>query len=303
MTLGWTIADANGYWSIRFTVPDLSPGEYTIYVVDNGALTSDSTKFYVLPTTPTQIKIEYISPSEGYPGTRVFIAGHGATPKGKVEIYFDGLNVAYTEAVSDGGWLASFSVPDVSPGNYTIMVWDVVSGTSDRAPFKVLETTPRSVGVKEGDWAKYKITIDYSTNDPNPPIPLPSTIPDVDHSLIKIMRVIGTNVTYETVICYKNGTEERGVYWLDIATGLFYPGFTIPYGQSIAANLTAGDKVYLNAYAPAINSTSKKFYAGLEREVNSLFLKINGTIPGHYMSITEMEIHWDRISGICVNKK
>ena len=142
MTLGWTIADAYGYWSIPFTIPKISPGEYTIYVVDNSTLASDSTKFYVLPTTLTQIKIEYVSPLEGYPGTWVFIAGHGATPKGNVEIYFDGLNVAYTEALSDGGWSASFSVPDVSPGNYTIMVWDVTSGTSDRTTFKVLAITP-----------------------------------------------------------------------------------------------------------------------------------------------------------------
>jgi len=151
MTLGWTVADAYGYWSIPFTVPKVSPGEYTIYVIDNGTLTSDSAKFYVLPTTPTQIKIEYVSPAEGYPGTMVFIAGHGATPKGRVEIYFDRLNVANTEAFSDGGWSASFNVPDVSPGNYTILALDVISGTSDRAPFNVLETTPRNVGVKEGD--------------------------------------------------------------------------------------------------------------------------------------------------------
>jgi hypothetical protein len=303
MTLGWTVADADGYWSIPFTVPNVSPGEYIIYVVDNGTLTSDSTKFNVLPTTPTQIRIEYISPSEGYTGTMVFIAGHGATPKSQVEIFFDRLNVANTEAFSDGGWSTSFNVPEVSPGNYTILALDVVSGTSDKALFKVLETTPRSVGVKEGDWAKYNITVDYSTNDPNPPITLPSTIADLDYLMIKIDSVAGTNVTYESVIHYKNGTEQKSVSWLDIATGLTYPGFTMPYGPIIAANLTAGDKVYLNAYAPTINSTSTAFYAGLEREVNSLLMKTNITIPNHYRSIEEMAIHWDRISGILCEQK
>ncbi|MGB9778322.1 MAG: C39 family peptidase, partial [Candidatus Bathyarchaeales archaeon] len=91
ITLGWTVADANGYWSIPFTVPNVTPGEYNVSVVDNSTLTSDSTKFYVLPTAPAQIRIENISPSEGYPGMMVFIAGHGATPKGEVKIYFDRL--------------------------------------------------------------------------------------------------------------------------------------------------------------------------------------------------------------------
>jgi hypothetical protein len=303
MTLGWTVADANGYWSISFTVPKVSPGEYTIYVIDNGTLTSDSAKFYVLPTTPTQIKIEYVSPVEGYPGTMVFIAGHGATPKGRVEIYFDRLNVANTEAFSDGSWSASFNVPDVSPGNYTILALDVISGTSDRAPFNVLETTSRNVGIKEGDWAKYNITVDYSTNDPNPPITLPSTIADLDYLMIKIVSVAKTNVTYESIICYKNGTEQKSISWMDIATGLTYPGFTMPYGPIIASNLTAGDKVYLNSYAPTINSTFTALYAGLEREVNSLQLKSNITVPTNYKSIAELTINWDKVSGILCEQR
>ena len=183
------------------------------------------------------------------------------------------------------------------------MVSDVASGTSDRAPFKVLEFTPRSVGVKEGYWAKYNIIINYSTNDPNPPIVPPSIIADIDYLLIKIVSVVGTNVTYESVIHFKNGTEQKSVSWLDITTGLTYPGFTTPYGSIIAANLTAGDKVYLNAYAPTINSTFIAFYAGLEREVNSLLMKTSITIPSYYRSIAELAIHWDRISGILCEQK
>jgi len=125
----------------------------------------------------------------------------------------------------------------------------------------------------------------------------------MDYFLIKIVSVSGTNVTYESVIHYKNGTEQKIVSWLDVATGLTFPGVTMPYGPIIAANLTAGDKVYLNAYAPIINSTSTAFYAGLEREINSLLMKTNITIPNYYRSILEMAIHWDRISGILCEQK
>lgn len=301
MTLGWTAADAGGFWAIRFIVPDVSPGEYEIFVLDNSTQTSDVAKFHVLPPTPTQIKIDDVSPAEGYPNTPVFILGHGATPKGEVKIYFDQLNVASTVAYSDGGWLAIFNVPDVSPGNYTILALDVASNTSDKAVFRVLEVTPRNVGVKEGDWAKYNVLVNYSTNDPNAPI-VPA-LADVDYLLIRIVSVAKTNVTYELVIRYKNGTEQESVSWLDVATGLTDYGIVMPYGLIIAANLTAGEKVYLNAYAPTINLTSTALYAGLQREVNSILMEGETTIPGYYRTFMDLEIRWDRISGILCEQK
>ncbi|MEM3769816.1 MAG: C39 family peptidase [Candidatus Bathyarchaeia archaeon] len=304
MTLGWTVADTDGFWSIPFIVPDAPPGEYKIFVLDNSTQTGDETKFYVLPPTPTQIKIESIKPVEGYPNTLVFIAGHGATQKGEVKIYFDNLNVANIIAYDDGGWSTIFTVPNVSPGNYTILALDVASSTSDTVTFRVLEIIQRNVGVKEGDWAKYNITYYYSTNDPAVPISPPPIFADIDYLLIRIISVVGTNVTYESVMHYKNGTEQRSTSWLDITTGLTYYGITMPYGPIIAANLTVGDQVYLNAYAPTINSTTIAFYAGLQREVNSLLLKPEITIPGYYYkNVVDFEIHWDRISGILCEQR
>ncbi|MEM3458412.1 MAG: C39 family peptidase [Candidatus Bathyarchaeia archaeon] len=300
MTLGWTVADSDGFWSIPFTVPEASPGEYEIFVLDNFTQTSDVTKFYVLPPTPTKIRIENISPVEGYPDTLVFIAGHGATPKGEVKIYFDHLNAANTIAYDDGGWSTTFIVPDVSPGNYTILALDVASNTSDNVMFIVLEFAQRSVGVKEGDWAKYNVIFNYSTNDPTMPVP---PLADIDYLLIRIVSVVRTNVTYESIVRYKNGTEQKEVSWLDITTGLTCYGATMSYGPIIAANLTAGDKVYFNDYAPTINLTSVAFYAGLQRVVNSLLIKTDTTIPGYYRTVMDFEIHWDRISGILCEQK
>lgn len=197
MTLGWTLADAQGFWSIPFTVPNVSPGEYNIFVVDNFTQASDKTIFYVLPLTTIQIMIGKISPVEGYPGALVLIIGHGATPKGDVKIYFGHLNVANTIAYSDGSWSTMFRVPNVSPGNYTILALDVASNTNDTAIFKVLEITPPNVGVKEGDWAKYNVAFNYSTNNPNMVIP---SITDIEYLLVRIISVVGTNVTYENIL-------------------------------------------------------------------------------------------------------
>ncbi|MEM3090164.1 MAG: C39 family peptidase [Candidatus Bathyarchaeia archaeon] len=303
MTLGWTVADADGFWSIPFTVPDVPPGEYNIFVLDNFTQTSDMAKFYILPPTPIQIKIENIGPIEGYPNTPVFIAGHGATPKGEVKIYFDQLNVANTTAYDDGGWYVTFNVPNVDSGNYTVLALDVASNTYDKVLFKVMKTVPRTVGVKEGDWAKYDVVFNYSSNDPNAPVPPPSAITEINYLIIKIVSVSGTNVTCESAVHYKNGTEQKSISWIDVSTGLSYPGITMPYGAIIAANLTAGDKVYFNAYAPTINSTSTAFYAGLEREANFIIIKSNTSIPAYYETLIGLEIVWDKLSGILCEQK
>ena len=304
MTVGWTVADMDGSWSITFNVPDVSPGDYNVFVVDNGTLKSDVAKFKVLPLQPVQIKIWYISPTEGYPGTLVFIRGDGATAYGKVGIYFDNLNVANTEAYSSGSWSTSFRVPDVPPGNYTVLALDLASNTSDTVVFRVLEIISRTVGVKEGDWAKYNVSFEFSTDDPEPPItPPPGDIFETKYFLLKVLSITGTNVTYESVVRYENGTEISSVSWLDVSTGQTVYGVQVPYGPIIGANLTVGDKVYLNPYSPEINLTVAAFYAGLEREVNCLIMKMNVSVPSRYLMVGELLLVWDRVSGVLCEQK
>ena len=293
-TVGWTVADAGGYWFIPFAVPEVSPGECNMFVVDNATLTSDVIKFNVLPV---QIKIRYVSPSAGLPGTLVYVSGDGATVDGEVGIYFDDLSVANTTAYKDGAWGSSFVVPDVELGNYTITALDVVSNSMDMAMFTVAPA--RNVGVKVGDWAKYDVTLNYSTNDPSPPIsPPPTEVVDIEYFLLTVVSVTGTNVTFETTIHLRNGTEVSSVSWLDVSSGQTYYGMTMPTGPLIAANLTAGDKVYLNPYSPTINSTFMGVYAELEREVNCLMQMVNTSGPRGYWMVGEMKICWDRASGI-----
>jgi len=381
-TVGWTVADSVGYWVITFAVPEVPPDTYAVYVVDNETLTSDAIKFVVL-AVEVQIRIMDVRPRSGPPGTWVYVYGDGATPWGEVRIYFDGMSVANTTAYEDGGWDASFSVPDVEPGDYSIMALDAASNTTDTAMFTVASvqiriryvspssgspgtqvyvsgdgaatggevrvyfdgtmvanTTAkdgwwsvyfivpevelgdytitaldvvsnsrdmamftvvlaRNVGVKVGDWAKYDVIFHYSTDDPNPPIsPPPTEVVDIEYLLLTIVSVTGMNVTFEATIHLRNGTEVSSVSWLDVSSGQTYYGLTMSTGPLIAANLTAGDKVYLNPYSPTINSTVMCVYAGLEREVNCLILMVNATGPYGYWMVGEYEICWDRASGI-----
>lgn len=135
-TVGWTVADAGGHWEIGFAVPEVPPGNCTVYAIDNETLTSDAIGFGVLAAY-VGIRIDYVSPNAGPVGTNVYISGSGATAKSLVMLYFDQRSVTNTTAYDWGSWSASFQVPDVALGNYTITALDVESNTTDTAMFTV----------------------------------------------------------------------------------------------------------------------------------------------------------------------
>jgi len=157
MTAGWTVADKDGSWEIVFTVPDIPHGNYTIFVVDNGTLTSDAIGFGVL-TAVAGIRISLVATTSGPPGTIVYLNGDGATANGEVRIYYDETNVANTTAGEDGLWNTRFAVPQIGPGNYTIAALDASSNTTDTRMFTV--TPPPTIHVlpQESDIGS-KITI------------------------------------------------------------------------------------------------------------------------------------------------
>ena len=147
LTVGWTSADTEGYWEIIFTVPRVSPGNYTVYAVDNETLTSDAIGFGVLwdmIIIPPSFKITNVSPTAGPPGTPVYISGEGASGT-EISVYFDGASVANLTGYYWGGWGISFQVPDVAPRNYTITALDVASNQTDMAMFTV--TPPPTIHV------------------------------------------------------------------------------------------------------------------------------------------------------------
>ena len=152
---------------------------------------------------------------------------------------------------------------------------------------------PRSAGVKAGDWARYSIEANYSTNDPSQPIVPAPGLTEWESLRLTVLSVAGTNVTYEQTIRFENSTEESSVWWIDVNSGQIRYGLTST-GIFIAANLTAGDQVYSNPMAPTINYTVTRFYAGMQREVNYV---------GATIYYGEIEYLWDRTSGILVELK
>lgn len=143
-TVGWTVADVSGLWEVIFIVPEVPLGNSTVYVVDNETLTGDAIGFGVL-LAQEGIRILHISPLTGSVGTTVYVSGYGATAKGIVMLYLDEIWVANITAYDWGDWSTSFQVPNVSPGNHLIAVFDITSNTTDTVMFNV--TPPPTIYV------------------------------------------------------------------------------------------------------------------------------------------------------------
>ena len=155
---------------------------------------------------------------------------------------------------------------------------------------------PRVVGVNVGDWGEYAIF--YSGNATFPP-QLPFGL---EWMKLTVQEIFGTNITYEHINHYANGTEEDGINSVDVDTG---QGNGI--GFFIAANLTAGELIYtspppsgpfgLNFGGATINETVSKLYAGETVKTNHLNITRSESYPELNMT-TSQNFYWYKATGM-----
>jgi hypothetical protein len=155
------------------------------------------------------------------------------------------------------------------------------------------DNSARVPGVNVGDWAYYDVSIDFSTNDPSPPI---ESVP-TDNITMHVVSVLNTNVTYESTIALENGTSVTMTLWLDVSSGQASPVGSLPPGVLIAANLSAGDSLSLNDPSLTINSTVLRAHAGALREVNHIELSRTVNSTSFWMDMN-YSYYWDRQSGV-----
>ena len=78
-----------------------------------------------------------VSPTSGAPGTKVTVTGNGFQGGEEVRIYFDTTQVNATTAGTDGSITATFTVPAVAYGSYTVKAVGQSSGYTAEAAFYV----------------------------------------------------------------------------------------------------------------------------------------------------------------------
>ena len=136
-----------------------------------------------------------------------------------------------------------------------------------------------AIGVKKGDWAKYRIEAD---------IPEETTgyeeFEELEWVKVEVESISGTLVTLKATIHYKNGTEHEETMSGTEATGFI-----------IEADLGEGDPVAAPMFGMSlyINGSKRQTYAGASREVN--YVDIDLEEMGMTM---DFEAYWDKATGI-----
>lgn len=128
-----------------------------------------------------------------------------------------------------------------------------------------------SAGVSEGDWMEYNVT--YTGT---PPDEYPSWV------RIEVQSVQGTSITLNVERELLNGTSDARNLAFSLESGA--PDLIV-----IPANLNSGDTFYHEGVGNvAIDGVEDLIYAGAERTVV-------------YASVSQIEFHWDRVTGFLVD--
>lgn len=162
----------------------------------------------------------------------------------------------------------------------------------------------RTVGVAEGDWFTYELDAIWNSTDPDTPFP-PLDYGDweimngTEWVKMTITGVSGTNISFQYLTHYKNGTEEIGYGYIDVDTGEEADGaLTV-----ISANLGVNDSIYASGdYSTwAINETVTRTYPDGVRETNHINMTYEfswTTNELHYRLYQSINLYWDKETGI-----
>jgi hypothetical protein len=164
--VGTPIADTTGAFQITFKIPQLANGDYQIDAKGQTSGLTSSAKFTVGGTTVT------LSSQSAVAGATVTATGSGFVPGDSVQMIVNGLLIDTQTADTNGNVTFTFTVPQVKPGNY-LVVLSGRSGGFASAPFAVLSSAPAVTPTP---------TSGPATPTPTPAtFPTPATAPPVPH--------------------------------------------------------------------------------------------------------------------------
>ncbi len=137
--------------------------------------------------------------------------------------------------------------------------------------FSAVASAEIVVGVKQGDWIEYKVTVTGDVPEQH----------NVTWSKIEIMAVEGKKIDVKITSRYSNGTEETATSTLNLETGQIGDAFIIP------ANLDKSDTFLSSEGTITVSGVEERTYAGATRSVV-------------YASTSLTMFHWDRSTGFLV---
>lgn len=144
------------------------------------------------------------------------------------------------------------------------------------------------VGINVGNWAKYSVSAEWSSEDPNATISAYwRDLKNTEWETVKVQAIAGTNITILVTSGFADDTERDAVYWGDVTNTQGKDEFGF---QIVSAGLGQGDIVRQSLIS--INYTLSKEFAGKNRKVNYAGYTIRAE------GVTTYEFYWDKETGM-----
>ena len=137
--------------------------------------------------------------------------------------------------------------------------------------FSAVASSEIVVGVKQGDWIEYEVTVTGDAPEEH----------NVTWSKIEIISVEGKKIDIKMMSRYCNGTEVTVTSTLNLETGQIGDAFIIP------ANLDNGETFKKNGDIITISGVEERIYAGATRTVV-------------YATTAKTMFYWDQSTGVVV---
>ena len=170
----------------------------------------------------------------------------------------------------------------------------------------------RIPGVAVGNTFKYTYTFEMNVDNSKSETILTELLQtlidqtkNIDSAQVTITDVSGTKVTMQTVLQFKNGTQQSNTGVTDVSTGIGDSSLPL-----IAANLTANDPIYDGNDYETINETITQTTAFGERQVNHQSITMNYDvseeelsgfgITGPLSQTNAQNTYWDKQTGMLV---
>ena len=184
---------------------------------------------------------------------------------------------------------------------FITFIWLVILSAIPRVQFVSLASavpSEISVGVEPGDWVNYTLVVTWATNVPDaePPAEL-IEVNKTEWVKNTVLDISGTNITFQTVAHYKNGTETTSDdEYVDLETGESSPIGTLMF---IPSNLREGDPIHASPTEHySINETVVQTYVSVARETNLLNVTTVYYESQDLMTILSTNCYWDRVTGV-----
>ena len=218
--------------------------------------------------------------SESYTLTISSTSGGSVTEPGQGTFAYNATTVVNLTAKADEGYSFVGWTGDVDTiGNVSAAVTTITMEDDYSITANFVGVEAGHVGLKAGDWVKFKYTyIGWPAGETYP-----------DWLKLEFLSVEGTTATVRFTQHVSDGTQHSGNATVDIASDVEVP---VLAGIVIYANRTIGDSVYIAEYGNAtIEGEATRTYAGASRTVVYTNLSYNEA---------EVTYYWDKLTGVMV---